>query len=263
MPTSTRWKNKENFTQFMKEFHIECGVYGNEPKLQKKDHLFLPLFQAHETAECLWKPSRSSPFSIIFTSKNALKIFLNHILPHCNEPSQWELRESVAAVGSATAEMAECHLPQFLLAKCASVFFPKLRHGLESLLNEENVFSDLSEIVIFTSLNGKTNEIIKNFKNKKNFSFKIAPIYTLAPLNADFSSLFKKFNFENKREEISKCRIIFYCKSGYVLHHLVCLLMKYFKVSSPQKLPLFVYFNTWEKSAYDALCDLNLIDRKI
>lgn len=235
----------------MSEIHIECGIQGSEPTLKNSSFLFLPLFKAI-SIDCVWNPKQNQNFSLIFTSKSAIKIFSSNFLTHFNQHQSTNetYLKSISTVGQATAELAKSIFPN------SPVFYPKKGVGLKNLLLEEageDLFPTSSIVFIFTALDGKTHRIIEAFENEKNLKFKIIPIYKLEPLPCHFDTIFSKENL--------KC--IFYCRSGQMLEQIVKNLVSYFSVTAPDQLPSFIYFHVWENSATSKMIELNLIDRKI
>jgi hypothetical protein len=242
----------------IKTVHIDCGVQGDEQK--DATHLFLPVFKAH-FLKLDWSPSLEEAFGIFFTSKQAVKAFKKEILSLYPEKKFWEKCVLMGAVGEKTAKRMQQEFAHHVFLNCAKVFYPKTSNGLFALLLEsnENIKNKLN-IFIFTSVQGKSLEILHKIKLKKELSCKILPIYSLIDFNPKENLALLSLWFQKKEKKDSI--YIFYCCSGYILKGTVNLLMIFFNVTRPVYLPLFIKFSVWEKSARAALLELNLIDRE-
>jgi hypothetical protein len=239
--------------------HIECGVYGDLPK--NTSHLFYPVFKS-QFLPIIWRPPNEKNFSICFTSKQAVIAFKANILPRYQNESFWYFCQFLCAVGPSTATLIENDLSSFLSVKSNEVIYPKEENGLFPLLLKLNkTLKDDSQIVIFTSLIGKTVQIVNDLNIQSNFSYEIVPLYTLVNIDEKqsdefLSSLFQKLNLKDMR-------FVFYCRSGQIINCVIKLLMKFFNVTVPVKLPPFIFFSAWENSARHALLELKLIDRDL
>lgn len=239
--------------------HVECGVEGDSPK--NTSHLFFPVFKT-QFLPFVWEPPTQKNFLICFTSKQAVKAFKANVYPLYQGNHDWDTCLAVGAVGKSTASFFEKELSSFLSMISHSVIYPLKINGLLPLLLQlKKIFYDASSIVIFTSLIGKTVQVVAEMEAQSHFSYDIVPVYTLQNIDEKQSDPFLNSLFQTVN--LTERNYIFYCRSGQILNRVINLLMKFFQVILPCNLPPFIYFSTWEKSARHALLELNLIDRDI
>lgn len=222
----------ERIFGFLKKnvLHIHCGVEGDHQAVPKNSHhCFLAVAQVIPIPFELHLPTAGS-FSFLFTSKNAVQIFQDRYLTQCQNQHTTQLIEKIGAVGPHTGKLLATLFPKTPLC------YPAQLYGLKSLLEMDHAFSKNSTLFIFTSLMGKSSEIIDQFQRKNEFKFVLAPLYKIAFLDADVSSLFEK----------QHDAYVFYYKSENIFKQIKKLLCSFYHVSSIDSLPDFVSFRPWE-----------------
>jgi hypothetical protein len=242
-----------------KKICIECGIEDDIPKYSS--HIFFPVFKV-QFIQTTWKPPIQKDFLICFTSKHAIYAFKLNILPFFYNEFAWAQCLSVCSVGQKTAELAKKELPSFLYVNSNLEIYPKDANGLKPLL--EQLKMDLkidSQIIIFTSLGGKTSQIVSEIKLQNNFNYEVVPLYSLQ--NIDDNNSIQFFNSLFQKVKNVETNFVFYCRSGQILNNVLNKLMTFFNVTNPVNLPPFIFFSPWEKSAHHVLLELNLIDRVI
>ena len=242
-----------------KKICIECGIEGDFPKYSS--HIFFPVFKV-QFIQTSWKPPIQKDFLICFTSKQALNAFKLNILPLFHNELIWGRCLSVCSVGQKTAELAKKELPSFLYVNSNQGIYPKQANGLKPLLEQLIMdFKSEPQTFIFTSLIGKTSQIVAEIRSQNIFNYEVVPLYTLQNIADNISSQFFNSLFQNVKDV--ETHFIFYCRSGQILNNVINKLMKFFNVTIPVNLPEFIFFSPWEKSAHHVLLELNLIDRVI
>lgn len=242
-----------------KRIWIECGINGETAK--QESYLFWPINDILPLPT-VWQPLMHEEFCISFTSKQAVKVFLNlynnvlqqeHFLKHCRY---------IGAVGYSTASFIQNHFPNNLKNLKDKIIYPTNDLGLQSLLMQFNhLIGNETKLFIFTALNGKTQEII--FANKNNIQFipVSVPLYETKELEYQMCvNFFKNIYTQNANKE---AEFVFFVKSGQVLVNLIKILNCFFNVTDSRNLPTSILFAVWEKSAKKVLNELKLIDRDI
>ncbi|BBH53465.1 hypothetical protein [Fluviispira sanaruensis] len=240
-----------------RDIQIECGVLGD--RAYDNSHFFWPVYQT-EFLETDWCPFQSAPYSVIFTSKNAVLAFQSQIIPKYTQANNWLNLDSICAVGKSTAHFIKKTLPDAFFQQNKEIFTPDGQNGLLPLIKQEKIFTNSSLVYIFTSQIGKSFQIVDDMKDKCHFQCVVVPLYTLIEMNSDIKGTMAQSIL--KIEQNSNQKVVFYCRSGQILNRVVDLLIQLFQVDAAYKLPKYIFFSTWEQSANTALLELKLIDRK-
>lgn len=227
----------------MKKIYIDCGIKNDDTAGQ---NLFWPILSVFPESFS-WHQPENKKYSLVFTSKNTVKIFTKkYSFQECIGSNL----EHICAVGSNTAKLIGTEMENKY-----QVIFPK-EEGLLNLLTETH-FSGGSLVYIFTALNGKTQETLELLNERKiNFSCHMVPIYRLEPAKENFLQTL----FPSKLVG-AEYKFIFCCRSGQVLRTLVDQLLYFFSCSSPRNLPNNIYFSVSKASAQNEIQALDLIDR--
>jgi len=234
---------------------INCTVTGPATDLTSVDaNTSMPVLKVTALATD-WSPPQTENFIVIFTSKQAVQIFIDHVLLAYPDAVLWTYCTKICAVGEATALLAQKLLPNFFFRKEPTVIYPDQAHGLDALFNLLQSSSAKSTAVIFTAEDGRTKEIIKKLGCPDHFLFDVIPLYFLSQVNKEEHILFLDNLFQQKG------RFIFCCNSGKILSETVSILRSYFSVQEPQQLPKNLFFSVWGASTKETLAKLNLIDR--
>ena len=221
------------------KINVECGIYDEEYVYGEDKNKFWPVLQPMPLPY-KWQPAINRKYSVVFTSKLAVKFF-----------SQWSFlsnAEYVCAVGKQTAELVQ--------KKVNSPVLHPREEGLFNLLTETN-FSHHSIVYIFTALNGKTPSTLKQISQQHPaLQYEMLSVYSLETFKNNFlERLFLK-------EACTKnVQFIFNCYSGMVLTTVVKQLQTFFSCTSPCLLPSFIYFSARKQTVKNELQVLGLIDK--
>jgi hypothetical protein len=254
--------------------YIHCGIKDYDTEGQ---NLFWPVLKAIPLAYS-WSPDKNKKFSLVFTSKIAVKIVfkMDPVVSAKASPRDdrekfpegfpWNgkgiLRnncEHICAVGRSTAEL----LKLILTSWQKPILYPQ-EEGLFNLLTETS-FTAESIVYIFTALNGKTAETLdsracendnlrRSENNNRDFVACPVPVYKLVLFQSQDNFLKQLFLEPDKK-------YIFCCRSAQVLRAAVTLLQNFFSCSEPKNLPKNVFFRGEKQSVQNEIQSLDLIDR--
>jgi uroporphyrinogen-III synthase len=236
---------------------ISCGIKDGT---YSSYDFFWPVLECIPL-EFLFSMSSASKFSIIFTSKSAVNLFFEKYsflfpLPKKRfffSPNKTKQLEKICAVGDGTKKLIQ----EKYLPRDYEVLVPK-QEGLAGCLTEFS-FSNDSTVMIYTALNGKSEEIVRELSTMDlPYSIRLCPIYKLHPFYSDFlESFFKRNNAFNK------ANIVFHASSGLVLREVFHQLCLYFNRESAYDLPSNILFSIEKASTENAARELNLLDRLV
>ncbi len=242
-----------------KQIWIECGLKGETAR--KETYLFWPIMEVLPLP-VVWQPLTQKEFSISFTSKQAVKIFLNYYNNTLHAEYFLKCCQYVGAVGDSTAAFIQKHFPNNLKNLTENIVYPTHELGLQSLLMQFNhLIGNQTQLFIFTALQGKTQKIISDNINNLQFNPVSIPLYETKELDCqNCMNFFKNIYMHNANKE---AEFVFFVRSGQVLINLVKILNCYFAITDASNLPSSILFAPWERSAKKVLKELKLIDRDI
>ncbi|MES2614799.1 MAG: hypothetical protein V4591_05240, partial [Bdellovibrionota bacterium] len=194
-------------------------------------------------------PPHQQKYSLIFTSKIAVRLFDKKLIPPPIDKSRLEY---ISAVGSSTANLLKEEIPSQLHEK---IIYPE-NEGLYNLLTQHK-FSKQSTLFVFTALNGKSQETVQRVRQEGlELQFQIIPTYKLESHASHFLAEYFASEIPSTHNPI-----VFECGSGLVLKEVVLQLRQFFSCENDNNLPSFIYFTAEKQSVKNEIQALDLVDR--